>query len=76
MSDSDKKIASLEKRVAQLETALEASKKPQRKKRSTGPSVFALFVKEKMPQLVKDFPDLKQSERMAKCAELWRAQKE
>lgn len=73
MSEAEKKIASLEKRVAALEAS---AQKPQRKKRTTGPSVFALFVKEQMPQLVKDYPDLKQPERMAKCAELWKAQKE
>ena len=65
------KIDELEKRIQALEN--QTVTKKARAKRE--PSGYALFVKEKMPYIIKEFPSLSQKERMSKCGELWRQQK-
>lgn len=72
MSDLEKRVVVLEKKVATLETALSKSAKPKRK--SSGPTAYAIFIKERMPEIIEKYPNLKQPERMAKCAELWKEQ--
>tara|TARA_B100001094_G_scaffold160205_1_gene154926 strand:+ start:662 stop:877 length:216 start_codon:yes stop_codon:yes gene_type:complete len=68
---TESKIQELEKRIEALEK--EKNTKKARPKRE--PSGYALFVKEQMPMIIKEYPSLNQKERMSKCGELWRQQK-
>ena len=66
---TDSKIQELEKRIE----ALEKGTKKARPKRA--PSGYALFVKEQLPIIMKDFPSLTPKERLVKCGQIWKERK-
>lgn len=72
---TETRIENLEKRVSELEKKM-SKDKIKNPKRSSPPSPYALFVQKTIPELIKKFPELTPNERMKKCGELWRIQKE
>ena len=65
-------VAKLTKKVE----ALESEKLPKKEKKSRPPSAYNKFMKNKLPELKKEFPDLNHSELFKKCATLWKEEKE
>ena len=45
-------------------------------KKKREPTAYNLFVKEKMPNIKEEFPDLSRQDLMRKVGEMWKAQKE
>jgi len=53
----------------------EPKKKKKKKKKKREPTAYNLFVKEKMPIIKEEFPELSRQDLMKKVGELWKAQK-
>ncbi len=68
---SGKKNAEPKKKKAKKDVDDDAEPKKKRE-----PTAYNLFVKEKMPLLKEEFPDLSRQDLMKKVGEIWKAQKE
>ena len=68
---SGKKNAEPKKKKSKKEVDDDAAPKKKRE-----PTAYNLFVKEKMPIIKEEFPELSRQDLMKKVGELWKAQKE
>ena len=68
---SGKKNAEPKKKKAKKEVDDDAAPKKKRE-----PTAYNLFVKEKMPIIKEEFPELSRQDLMKKVGELWKVQKE
>lgn len=68
---SGKKNAEPKKKKAKKEVDDDAAPKKKRE-----PTAYNLFVKEKMPIIKEEFPELSRQDLMKKVGEMWKAQKE
>lgn len=73
--DFEKQIKELQARVSELEKG-SGSRKPKAEKKPREPTEFNKFVKEQLPKVKKENPDMSHKEAFAEAAKLWSKKKE